>query len=214
MDRNTDQFINRKGVYSLNVLVTGGIDRLIYDLLVNVPGSFHDAAANQMSQVKPYLESRFPREICLGDSAFPISDVLITPYSQEVERRNPEIRLFNYRHSAARVEMTECIYGIWKRRFPIIKSLRVHLPNAYKVITATAILHNLSVMWGEILGPDPHPDLPAELAENYYEPQENIIVDYAELPPQVRRRLGQEARDNMREAMDPRPNAEERENLH
>ena len=194
------------------MLVTGGIDRLIYDLLVNVPGSFHDAAAYQMSDVKPYLETRFPREICLGDSAFPISDVLITPYSQEAARRDRDIRLFNYRHSAARVEMTECIYGIWKRRFPILKSLRVNLPNAYKIITGTAILHNLSVLWNEILDADDHPDVPEELIRE--EPQqENVIVDYDDLPPQVRRQLGQDARERMRNAMDHRLNPEEQEHL-
>ena len=36
--------INRKGYPSLNVLVTGGPDKLIYDLVVKALGSFHDAA--------------------------------------------------------------------------------------------------------------------------------------------------------------------------
>ena len=68
-DRNKDQFINRKGWYSLNVLVTGGPDKKIYDLVVNAPGSFHDAAIWAMSAVKPFLERRFPREHCLADSS-------------------------------------------------------------------------------------------------------------------------------------------------
>ena len=111
-----------------------------------------------MSGVKAYLESRFPRNICLGDSAFPISDVLITPYSTTESNRDRNKALFNRRLSGAWCEMTENIYGIWKWRFPIIRCLRVHLPNAYKVIVGTAVLHNFSVQWREIM-PDNHPDL-------------------------------------------------------
>ena len=68
-----DRFINRKGYNSLNVLVIGGFDKMIYDLMPNVPGSMHDAMAYSLSEFKPYLESQFPRELCLGDSAFLIS---------------------------------------------------------------------------------------------------------------------------------------------
>ena len=57
-------YINRKGFNSLNVLVTGGCDKLVY----NAPGSYHDAGVYQMYAVKPYLESRFLRNISLGFS--------------------------------------------------------------------------------------------------------------------------------------------------
>ena len=82
------QFINRKGWNSLNVLVTGGFSGKIHDLVINVPGSFHDAAAYGMSAMKAYLESSFLRQVCLGDSAFALSDVLITPFSQNVARND------------------------------------------------------------------------------------------------------------------------------
>ena len=59
--------------------MTGGSDKLIYDLVVNAPGSFHNAGIYQMSGVKAYMETRFPHNNCLGDSAFPSSDVLVTP---------------------------------------------------------------------------------------------------------------------------------------
>ena len=117
------QFINRKGFNSLNVLMTGGFDKLIYDLVVNAPGSFHDAGIYQMSGVKAYMETRFPCNIYLGDSAFPTSDVLVTPYSDRETAADPNKALFNRRHSGARCEMTENLHGIWKRRFPILKCL-------------------------------------------------------------------------------------------
>ena len=44
------------------------------------PGSFHDSTVYRLSEFKPYLESRWPRETCIGDSAFAISDVMMVPY--------------------------------------------------------------------------------------------------------------------------------------
>ena len=71
------RFINRKGFNSLNVLVTGGFSGKIYDLVVTAPGSFHDAGIYHQSHVKAWLETKFPRRLCLGDSAFAISPVMI-----------------------------------------------------------------------------------------------------------------------------------------
>ena len=102
------------------MLVTGDIDHLIYDQVVNAPGSFHDAAVYQMSDIEPNLESTFPRDICLGDAAFAISDVLMVPNSVPQAINNDTMALFNIRHSGAQIEMIENIYGMWKKRFPII----------------------------------------------------------------------------------------------
>ena len=79
VDRDPDAFINRKGFPSLNGSVVGGFDKLIYDVVPNIAGSMHDATSYRLSEFKAYLESRYPREICLGDKAYPISDVLIKP---------------------------------------------------------------------------------------------------------------------------------------
>ena len=119
------------------------MDKLIYDVVINAPGSYHDAAMYRMSFIKEYLSSRFPTQTCLGDSALSIAECLITPYSRPETRADPNKALFNRRHSGARCEMTETIYGAWKRRFPVIRSLRVELDNGMDIILATAILYNL-----------------------------------------------------------------------
>ena len=54
-DRPAVQFINRKGYNSLNVLLTAGIDHIIYDVVVTAPGSFHDAGIFEQSEVKGFL---------------------------------------------------------------------------------------------------------------------------------------------------------------
>ena len=45
--------------------------------------------------------------------------------------------------------MSENIYGVWKRRFPVIKSLRTGFQLSQKIICATAILFNLGRMWAD-----------------------------------------------------------------
>jgi len=85
-EKNSKDFINRKNVYSINSQIVGGFDRRIYDILLSAPGSFHDAAVWSMSNAKAWLETRFPQRIMLGDSAYPQTDVLMTPYPEDQSR--------------------------------------------------------------------------------------------------------------------------------
>ena len=73
-DREAEQFINHKGYYSLNAMITGynifliglynqqfeigGIDRKIYDIVLSAPGSYHDAAVYAMSRGKAWFETQ------------------------------------------------------------------------------------------------------------------------------------------------------------
>ena len=59
--KDAKDFLNRKGIYSINTQIMGGFDRRIYDILLTAPGSFHDAAVWSMSQGKAWLETRFPQ---------------------------------------------------------------------------------------------------------------------------------------------------------
>ena len=43
---------------------------------------------------------------------------------------------------------------MWEKIFPIIKNMHNHYDNAIEIITATAVLHNLSVLWNEELPDD------------------------------------------------------------
>ena len=119
VDRDPDAFVNRKGFYSLNAMVVGGYDKIIYDVIANVPGAMHDATAYRLSEFKAYLESRYPREICVGDKAYPISDVMIKPYPRDEAENDSRKALFNMRLCGARMKMTENIYSMYKEYFPI-----------------------------------------------------------------------------------------------
>ena len=127
----------------------GGPDRLFYHLELGAPGSWNDSSVWRQSEVKKSLESRQPRYRLAGDSAYPRSVMLVTPFSNEEGENDLRKRLFNLRHAGLRAECTENIFGMWKRRFPIIRNLRNHFDNALEIVMATAVLHNLAVLWNE-----------------------------------------------------------------
>ena len=94
--------------------------------------------------------------------------------------------LFNVRHSQCRVEQTENIYGMLKRRFPLVKYIRVQLNNAVRITTAAAVLHNMAVEWNEVQpeiheNPQEHPVIavPAQqMAVRPAEQNQNVRRDF------------------------------------
>jgi hypothetical protein len=122
----------------------------------------------------------------------------MTPYRTAEAEQEPSMHLFNKRHSALRTVMTENIFGIWKRRFPCLNYLRYSHARARKVVIATAILHNILILWREEAAdddiiPTPRTEVPGEDYE--------IIGDDAE--PAVIRAHGQIFRDQLRMNMPP-----------
>lgn len=66
---------------------------------------------------------------------------LLTPYA------NPEgVAQNNYNRSHIRTRVTvEQLFGVWKRRFPILAyGCRIQLSTAKNVVVATAVLHNIA----------------------------------------------------------------------
>ena len=78
---------------------------------MSAPGSYHDAAVWEMSRIKAWVETHVPRRSILADSAYPQTDVLMTPYPENQARNDDSKCLYNVRHSSSRMEMLECIYG-------------------------------------------------------------------------------------------------------
>ena len=82
-----------------------------------------------------------------GDSAYAISKTLMKPYPIREAANCRSKRLFNRRLSGLRTAMSECIFGQWKQRWPVIKSLRTKFQTSQKIIVATAILFNILKTW-------------------------------------------------------------------
>lgn len=141
------RFYGRKLFYSVNVQAVCNQDRFL-NLDVNSPGRTHDAWTWANTPIRGFFEQQ-NRFMIAGDSAYPISESLMKPYRPEVAVLDPTRRqvVFNNRLNAIRTRMTENIFGRWKRRFPILKGMRVHLPAARRIMIATAVLHNMAVLW-------------------------------------------------------------------
>jgi hypothetical protein len=141
----------RKNFWALNCQVVCNDEFLICDLDCDWPGRTHDARVWAWSDVRAYLEGGAVPEFYLlaGDSAYPISPVLVKPYNNREALNDALNRLFNTRLSALRTVMSENVFAMWKRRFPILRMMRAHFDYASIIVMATAILHNIGVRMGE-----------------------------------------------------------------
>ena len=151
-NKHAQQYWSRKQCYSINAQVIGN-DQYIYDVDVGWPGSTHDSRIWSRSEVKAYLEQQ-RRCYCAGDSGYPISEILIKPYSTAEAANSRRKRLFNSRLSGLRTVMFENLYGVWKKRFPILKVLRTNVVYSQKIVIATAALFN----FGRMLNDEPPDD--------------------------------------------------------
>ena len=152
-------FWGRKARYSINCQVIGNEQR-ICDIDVQWPGSTHDARIWKLSHAKQIIEEQIEYKIA-ADSGYPISQVLVKPYSAPEVNENPR-RTFNRKLSGLRTVMTEDIFGHWKKRFPILRNLRCHLELSQKIIVTTAILENIAHAWNVDQPDDDLPNLPHE----------------------------------------------------
>ena len=46
--------------------------------------------------------------------------------------------------------MSECLFGVWKARFPILRNLQTKFALSQKIVVATAVLFNLARMWEDV----------------------------------------------------------------
>ena len=53
------------------------------------------------------------------------------------------------RLSGLKTVMSECNFGVWKRRFPILKAMRTDLELSQKILVVTAVLFNIARSWNE-----------------------------------------------------------------
>jgi hypothetical protein len=141
-------FWNRKMCHAFNVQVVGTDSGQMCNVNAGFFGSANDSRIWADSLVKEAIESQ-NQFLVAGDSGYPISQHLITPYRSAEAMADASKRLFNKRLSGLRTVMTENIFGVWKRRFPCLNNLRCHVDLARKVVYATAVLHNLAIRWAD-----------------------------------------------------------------
>ncbi|XP_031327357.1 putative nuclease HARBI1 isoform X1 [Photinus pyralis] len=150
---------NRKGYFSVNVQAVTSADLLFQDIVARWPGSTHDTTIFRNSRLMHrFNNGDFGNSILLGDSGYMNLSYLFTPF---LNVQNDGERNYNRSHVQSRVKV-ENLFGVWKRRFPIIAyGCRMKLENVLCVTVATAVLHNLARLRGE---PEP--------------PIENLIMEH------------------------------------
>ncbi|XP_018568585.1 putative nuclease HARBI1 [Anoplophora glabripennis] len=183
-------FRNRKNYFSINVQVISNAYLEITDLVARWPGSVHDVTIFNNSIIRRQFENgQHPDCFLLGDSAYAMKDYLLTPLQNP--RTEPE-QLYNESHIRTRGAV-EKLFGIWKRRFPILAyGCRLKLDNILTIIVATAVLYNIAKKMGEA-----EPPLPAEVDEHEFQvllrngdiPVVPILNPNQLLGPQVRQNL-------------------------
>ncbi len=147
MPTKQDHFC-RKMFYAQNCMVIGDDRKLILGMDPHWHGATHDAKVWRESVLKPLIESK-KRFYLAGDSAYPISDVLMKPYSNEDALYDATKALFNSRLCGIRTMMTENLFALWQRRFPILNHNRMDKENVIATVGATGILHNISILWND-----------------------------------------------------------------
>ncbi|GFR58831.1 protein ALP1-like [Elysia marginata] len=117
-------------------------DLVVLDCVAKNPGSVHDARILRESPLFASMEAS-PLGIILGDSAYPLRNWLMTPFSNP---QGQQQETYNLRHAQTRQVIERC-FGVVKRRFRCLHDeLRIQPPGyTCQVIMACFMLHNMAV---------------------------------------------------------------------
>ncbi|XP_058122773.1 putative nuclease HARBI1 [Anopheles coustani] len=146
---NKDQFYNRKGFSSLNVMMLCDHQMNIRYVNARYGGANHDAHVWTVSNVDSYFEAKHRNGETafrvLGDSAYPSKPWLVTP-KRNAAHDTPEAR-YNSKHVQGR-EIVERTFGLLKSRFRCLSDARqLHYApqKAAQIVNLCSALHNLKI---------------------------------------------------------------------
>jgi len=94
-----ESYFNRKSRYGLSAQIVSDWDDRIRFLFVGYPASVHDSRCIGYSELVTKPHKFFSNdEYVLADSAYSLSDTIITPFKKPLANTDPSYRLFNYIH--------------------------------------------------------------------------------------------------------------------
>ena len=144
------KFRNRKKFISQNVLGVCDFDMLFIYCLAGWEGSAHDGRvlADAVTRDLALFENRY----YLGDAGYALSRYVLTPYrgvryhlkefSLGSDKPQNKEELFNLRHASLR-NVVERIYGVVKKRFPILsKMASFNFRFQIDLVRCAILLHN------------------------------------------------------------------------
>lgn len=142
-----DEYINRKGMTTINVQATCNSEEIFTSVDASWPGSVHDSRIFRNSNLSQVLAPYRGQALLLGDRGYGISPWLLTPFKNPA---NPQQHNFNRIHAQNRVIIERC-FGQLKRRFPILMNkVRLHLDRIPKIIVCCIVLHNFAKFLNDV----------------------------------------------------------------
>ncbi|XP_062588387.1 uncharacterized protein LOC134250044 [Saccostrea cucullata] len=140
-----DSYICRKGFAAMHLQAVCGPDLKFLDVFSAYPGSVHDTRVYRNSPLFQVLQDLPPKFHLLGDSAYPLSTSLLTPYRDNGHLTLEEKR-YNSAHSSTRVDI-ERAFGLLKGKFRKLKFLDMrHVEDIPSTILTCCALHNFILM--------------------------------------------------------------------
>lgn len=141
-------YINRKGFHSLQLQVVCQHNLKFTDCYVGQPGSMHDARVFRFSEISTDLQNNtlffLDDSHLIGDTAYPLSDRLLTPYRDTGNLTECQVR-YNFKLSSTRMFVERAI-GQLKSPFRRLKSFdSPDLPFICKSVIAACALHNFCI---------------------------------------------------------------------
>ncbi|XP_046389192.1 putative nuclease HARBI1 [Ischnura elegans] len=165
-DEDPESYINRKKYFSIQLQAVVNEKGKFIDVFTGYPGSVHDARVFRNSPIYPELPNLCQGQgYLLGDSAYPCSPNLITPFRDNGHLTRAQ-RNFNTVHSSCRITV-EHTFGWLKQRFRQLYHLKTrNLVEIVRIIHACCVLHNVADM-DDLEGfeeplPEDYPDRDAE----------------------------------------------------
>ncbi|CAH1987017.1 unnamed protein product [Acanthoscelides obtectus] len=149
---HAEYYRNRKSFMSISCQGICNANLEFTDVVARWPGSTHDQTIFDNSLQRARFENNeYGDSILLCGSAYASKKYLMTPLANPAR---PEEILYNESQIRSRNPI-ERIFGVWKRRFPILAlGINTRLDNALPIIIGTAVLYNILKRGGDPLPPD------------------------------------------------------------
>ncbi|KAK2701385.1 hypothetical protein QYM36_019952 [Artemia franciscana] len=144
-----DSYRNRKFGYSMVLQGICSPDKKLLDIFVWYPGSAHDARIYRNSGISEKADMNTSDIFLsdsyhvLGDSAYSISEFLLTPFKEPVQGSLSGYQTsYNKKYSKTRIVIQHA-FGLLKARFRKLHLVDTEIAFIPYVITAACVLHNI-----------------------------------------------------------------------
>ncbi|WVZ50818.1 hypothetical protein U9M48_002040, partial [Paspalum notatum var. saurae] len=143
-----DDFINRKGFTSQNVLAICDMDMWFTFVATGKKGAAHDMAVfREAMNTAEHFPHPPPGKYYPVDSGYPLREGYMAP----IARQGPENlnEIFNYHHSSLR-NVVERSFGVLKNKWQILQGVPLYpMDKQSKIIVACFALHNFGLDYNE-----------------------------------------------------------------